>query len=638
MIKDLSQIRKRKAKKREQGRLILKKSLLGLFGLFLVLGLISFKFVYVPAKDVFSSVRKVQAHQKPLKDAFLLQDLVKAKEELNAIEQDLVEVEKKAQRLSWLRFVPIARGYYLDGQRVIKSSFYALSAGREVMDAIEPVVGNLGLKTEENREVVELSMEDRIASTVRVLPNLADDLEGVEPELESIQEELSGLNTARYPGFLYIEGQSVRELVKQAKNYSEEFYLAFPKVQETLRVLPAVFGLSTPRRYAVIFQNDKEIRPTGGFWTAYALVTMSQGKMTDLRSGDMYFVDYRIDNKTPAPAVYQRFLKVDHWFIRDSNLSPDFKIASQKFFDFWAQAQVGVSEQAQFVNQMLGPLPSVDGVIALDTELVVEFLDVLGEVTVNGKTYDSSNVVLELEKEANIVRKEQEGRKALIGELMNAMFDKAFEAPENEWDDLVITIVSQANKKHLLLYFKDVNSQQWAEDMNWAGRIRDYDGDYLQLNEANFGGAKANLYVTRKVTQEIQKKNGKWFKTVTVDFENPEPYDGWLNGPYRSYVRLLVPEGAELVSIEGGKEAVPQESFFDEEIGKHVFATFNVTDPLDTSQLIFQYYLPESLLEKENYRVLIQKQPGKNSPEYKMVVGGKTRELLLTGDRELEFK
>lgn len=637
MIKDLSQVRKRKVRRREQGRLVLKKSLLGLFGVLLVLGLIFFQFVFVPAKEVLSSVRKVQAHQKPLKDAFLLQDLVRAREELDSVEQDLVEVDEKARRLSWLRFVPIARGYYLDGQRVIKSSYHALSAGRELMDAIEPVAGSLGLKTARDQEVVEMSMEDRMSSTIRVLPTLADNLEELRPELVAIQEEMSGISVSRYPRFLHIEGQSVRELVESAKLYSEEFDSTLPRVQKTMRILPAVFGFHTPKRYAVLFQNDKELRPTGGFWTAYALVSMNEGKMTNLRSGDMYFVDYRIDNKEPAPAVYQRFLKVDHWFIRDSNLSPDFKVASQKFLNFWSQAQAGVSEQARNINQIEGPLPNVDGVIALDTELVAGLLGVLGDVTVDGETYTSDNVVLELEKEANIEKKEREGRKALIGQLMDAMFDKAFNAPKNAWDDVVVSIIKQANQKHLLMYFKDSDSQEWVETMNWAGRIRDYDGDYLQVNEANLGGAKANLYVTREVTQKVEKKDGRWYKTVTIDFENPEPADGWLNAPYQSYIRLLVPEGSELVSIEGGKEAVPQESFFDEETGKQVLAAFNVTDPLGSSQLIFKYYLPGGFLEKENYRILIQKQPGKDSPDYKITVGGKTEKFSLVEDKELEF-
>lgn len=639
MIKDLSRTRKKRARRRMQGRLVLKKPILGVIGFVLFLGLFLFLFLFafLPARDLLSSIRQVQAHQKTIKDSILLNNLGDTKEELDAVEKDLVEVEGNLQRLSWFRFVPVARGYFKDGERVLSASFRAVAVGKKTIEAVAPVANRLGFKTSEDQEIVHLSMDEKIANAIEVMPTLADNLENIESDLLVIQEEVAGINANRYPRFIFVEGHSVQDLIKTTQTHTNQLDELYPKIQGTLRILPSVFGSPTPKRYAVIFQNDKELRPTGGFWTAYALVTMNQGKMTDLDSGDMYFVDYRIADKTPAPAVYKRFLKVDHWFIRDANLSPDYKVASQKFLDFWNQAQRGSSAEAIRLNREVGVLPDVDGVIAVDTEMVAGFLGVLGEITVNGNVYDHDNVILELEKEATVVRREQPGRKALIGQLMDAMFDKVFLMPENEWDDMIVSIIQQADRKHLLVYFEDERLQEWAENINWAGHVKDYEGDYLQVNEANFGGAKANLFVTRKVTQEVEKEDGRWLKTVTIDFENPEPADGWLNAPYRSYIRLLVPQGAELISVEGGKEEVPQESFVDEELGKQVFAAFNITEPEGSSRLVFEYYLPQGMLSQDNYRILIQKQPGKEAPEYELTVGKKTESFLLSTDKELEF-
>ena len=40
------------------------------------------------------------------------------------------------------------------------------------------------------------------------------------------------------------------------------------------------------------------------------------------------------------------------------------------------------------------------------------------------------------------------------------------------------------------------------EALNAPGRILPFNGDYLHINEANFGGAKSNMFVTEAVTQD----------------------------------------------------------------------------------------------------------------------------------------
>ncbi len=638
MLKDLSQVRKRNSKSQAKKKLI--RGILIAFAVLIgVVFIIGYPLIYRPVRRTMAAVKELQAHEKPLKDAILLQDLVKAEEELDAIEEDLQVVRARSRRLAWLKIVPLARGYYLDSQRVLNSADHGISAAKKTLEAVSPVAGTLGLKTSEDQVLEEMSMEERISATVQVMPALADNLEILEPDLKAIENEVGAINPSRYPSFLYLEGQNVRELLVTAQEYTDHLSDNLPKVQETLRILPDVFGFPTAKRYVVIFQNDKELRPTGGFWTAYAIATMAQGKMTELNSGDMYFVDYRIseENKTPAPAVYRQILKVENWYIRDSNLSPDFAVAVDQFTKFWEQAQAGRSEQALILNQTQGVLPDFDGVIAVDTELVKAFVEVLGEVDVDGREFNEDNVILELEKEATVVKKEQEGRKSLIGDLMDALFDKAFTAPKNKWDDIIAVILQGANKKHILLNFENTEEQQWAENMNWAGRIKSYDGDYFQLNEANFGGAKANIFVTRTVNQEVKKEGGNWVKTVTVDFVNPEPADGWLNAPYRSYIRVLAPQGSKLISVEGGQAEVPQESYFDDIIEKQVFAAFNITEPEGTSQLVFKYQLPDTIEQDGVYKLLVQKQPGKNGPEYTVNIQGKSKQFRLTADKEVAF-
>ena len=653
MIKFLK-VNKRVNRKPKKWLKVLSAGVLCLLVVLGALGLVGYFFVFKPALAVVPSIQKLPAHVKPLKDAILLQDLVAAKVELVIVDQDLTAVEESLTSLSWLDSVPLAGSYFEDSQRVLRVARHTVAAGQKIIEAVTPAAEALGFKTE-TTEAVQMGMEERIAGAIKVMPEVAEGLDSLDPELAAIKNEIAAINPARYPQFLSFQGRNVRELLIQVQSYANQLDELLPQVKRSFEVLPGVLGYPGQKTYVIIFQNDKEIRPTGGFWTAYALAKVSQGKVTDLTSEDMYFVDYRIPlaSKAAAPAVYQRFLKIDHWFIRDANLSPDYKVAVSKFLGFWRQAQ----------------MTPVDGVLALDTFLVRDLLELVGPVEVSGynQKFTHENVVLELEKQA-MKNKEQPGRKALVGQLMDKMMEKVLETPKNKYDDLIALILKLASEKHLVMYFDDKAVQSWAEDFNWAGRIREFEGDYLQVNEANFAGAKANLYVTREVRQSIrysdschsegearrisersfadaqddekrsQDDERCWIKEVTIDFENPQAYDGWLNGPYRCYVRLLVPEGSELISVEGGEESVPQESFFDEALGKQVFAAFNITKTKDKSQLSFKYKLPDSVIVDGKYRLLVQKQPGHDAPSYEVTVNGETEKFELGKDREIEIE
>ena len=51
-----------------------------------------------------------------------------------------------------------------------------------------------------------------------------------------------------------------------------------------------------------------------------------------------------------------------------------------------------------------------------------------------------------------------------------------------------------------------------------------FTGDYFNINEANFGGAKSNMFVSETVTQDyVLQSDGSIVKTVTVNYKNPYP-------------------------------------------------------------------------------------------------------------------
>ena len=179
--------------------------------------------------------------------------------------------------------------------------------------------------------------------------------------------------------------------------------------------------------------------------------------------------------------------------------------------------------------------------------------------------------------------------------------------------------------------------------MNAAGRIKPFNGDYLHINEANFGGAKSNLYVTEAVSQNIQiDKNGVITKTVTINYKNPYPPSDCslargglcLNAVLRDWIRVYVPKGSQLIDSQGSEVKVTSY----EDLGKTVFDGFLTVRPLGTATYTLTYRLPFKV-KGSTLPLLIQKQPGTDGNKYTISLNGKTvDEFNLTTDKEINLK
>ncbi|TMI77467.1 MAG: DUF4012 domain-containing protein, partial [Bacteroidetes bacterium] len=264
-------------------------------------------------------------------------------------------------------------------------------------------------------------------------------------------------------------------------------------------------------------------------------------------SDDIYPLDNSIRNKPKAPRPIALYLpKVPEFNLRDSNLSPDFVESMKTFYDMY-QKSAGYKK--------------VDGIISIDTSPLLHTIDILGgEIEVNGVRFttktdprcDCPQVIYQLEiaadKPAGFVK---ENRKGLIGDLMIAIMNKAFSSsPKLYWGPLFQAMITDTTEKHILFSLFNQDAQSGIEALNAAGRIVAFDGDYLHINEANFGGAKSNLFIKETVSQNYDiKSDGSIEKTIVVNYKNPNPPSDCnlehgnlcLNAVLRDWVRVYVP-------------------------------------------------------------------------------------------------
>lgn len=561
-------------------------------------------------------------------------NLVKATDSLNLAETELKAVSRRYNLVGWLKIVPGLGIYVADGRHGLNASLAGVAAGKTVLDSIVPYADVLGFSGQETELNID-SAEEKIIFILETLDKISPQLENVSTQLTQAQTEFDKINPRHYPKSVF--GKPVRQKIIEFQKSLKSSEDVLKNIKPLLSLLPKLLGQNEAKTYLLVFQNDAEIRGSGGFLTAYAILETFRGKITPVLSQDIYELDNKFGNRLPAPEPIKKYLPlVYNWHLRDMNLSPDFTVSMDTFLPHY-------KEVAQYKD--------FDGVIAMDTQIVVDLLKVLGPVGVaDWGTYDAS-VIPECNCPQVVYKMEdyatrptfyvKANRKGMIGPLMHSILLNVMNSPKKLWPQFMEIGLNNIKAKHLMFYFPDDPAMQEVADAFAAsGRIREYESDYFHLNDTNFAGAKSNLYVKQDIEQEVEVAgDGTITKTVTITYTNPEPADDCnlesgglcLNGLLRDWVRVYVPEGSQLVEVLGSDIA----GVTNKDLGKTVLEGFIELRPQSRTKIIFKYTLP--FKQAGAYRLLLQKQPGAKNHHYTISVGNKTEEFDLDADRELTF-
>lgn len=597
--------------------------------LFIVFGII------LPVQAAYKQAKITMADAKIAETDIKQQNIAAAGTDLQKTQADLLLTQNKINAMWYMRFVPIVSWYYTDAYHLVNAGNYGINAAKIAIAAVEPYADLLGLK---GHKFTGGSAQDRISTAVLTLGKITPRIDDIEKQLALTRTEIDAVDPNHYPNFL--AGKNIRDQLTQVKLLTDASTTFIQQAKPLVKDLPAVLGEPDEQKYLILFQNDKERRPTGGFLTAYAIFRISKGVMHVDSSNDIYTLDGTISNKPTAPRPILQYLpKVSQLNLRDSNLSPDFVKSMDSFNQLYQNA---------------GGYQKVNGIIAIDTHALVSAMTILGDMQAGGETFTTKidprcncpQVIYALESTAdrpvNYVRAD---RKSIIGELMYAIMQKAFaSSPKLYWGPLFQTMINETSQKHLLFDLYNPDAQTGIESLNAAGRItQNVDGDYLHINEANFGGQKSNMYITETMNQKYDVSNdGNITKTVTMHYKNPyRPSDCnlehgnlCLNAPLRNWIRVYVPKGSKLVDSHGSE--VKMTSY--DELGKTVFEGFFIVRPLSTATFTVSYQLPFKLASSSPLPLLIQKQPGVDSIDMTISVGDRQLEQFgLVSDKTLKL-
>lgn len=349
-------------------------------------------------------------------------------------------------------------------------------------------------------------------------------------------------------------------------------------------------------KYIVLFQNNAELRPAGGFIGSFAVVEFSNYKIKNINfNSNIYKLDkaFTYENNIPPPEPMRTI--TDQWALRDANFAVSFPESAEKVKWFYEK------ESGE----------KIDGVIAVNASVITDLLKITGPIempeyktSINADNF-YSELALKIEKTyfTDTENKQENEPKTILKDLMPQLIAKAYQQDKLA---LLALVYSNLTEKEIQFYSADSNTENAILEANWGGKINSSDSDYLAINNANIGGMKSSLFVKENVDYKVKQENNILISNLTITRSHAGNYI-WPDGLNNNWTRVLVPDGSKLQKAELNGRDITKEIVVDSEAGKTTFGFWINTAPYTSNVIKLNYTLP---IATNKYHLLLQKQSG----------------------------
>ncbi|KKR05527.1 MAG: hypothetical protein UT34_C0002G0034 [candidate division WS6 bacterium GW2011_GWF2_39_15] len=463
-------------------------------------------------------------------------ELTKAEKSLEKSEEYIDKVSGAFGRTKWMFAVTGAQDTYDNVSQLIFASQYAVSGAKDVASAVEPLAMYL------TNFKPALNFQNTLPSSSR---EYRDYLVSLKQNRSLLQKGVYDLNIASdlidtvktntFP-------VSLQNYIAQLKSYNDQLGEQIIPLEKVVTFLPDILGIEQRVRYLILLQNPAELRSTGGWPSSYALVAFEGGQIRELKVDDIYNIDGELINadiKMSTPLSMKRALGVDLQTFSLSNWDPDLK---------------GVSDLDEKLLNEIDPGVKIDGVITIDTEVLKSLLGVWGEVIIPGETQPIT--ADNLDDKISALHKEFKPGESLkapfLANLANTSLQKLLTAEVPEYSKISTVVMDSLEQKHLNIYLKNRDAFEYLSENGWSGTLlNDYKSAPFSI-EWNWGANKVNNKIERSRSINIDI-----FDTESVDYtyqlaiRNTATSKIYPQGDYSNYLRVYMPENAQIKSVKG---------------------------------------------------------------------------------------
>jgi hypothetical protein len=478
------------------------------------------------------------------------------------------------------------------------------------------------------QEVVEAELE--ILGALQIMKNIYE-----KKSLDPKNDFYRALATLKNTLITVQKMEAENRLPKIVMDKLQQYNGVLRMVEGTIDTWPAVLGFEGKRTYLILFQNNMELRPGGGFIGSYGILPIQNGQMEKLQINDVYDADGQLKQKIDPPYGLRRYLGASNWYLRDSNYDLDYSR--------------NAVQAAQFLKLETGQ--SVDGVIAVDTTFLRNLIAVLGQVKVLDYeeivTPDNFYILTQTHAEKDFFPGSTQ-KKDFLRSLSNALMVEFFETKEFSYEKLLQEVEKSVRQKHLMMAFADEGIQNVFAVNGLSSSLKDGRSkekntflDFFSVVDANVGTNKANFYIKRSMVQQVAVDgSGGMQATAEVTYVNSSTKDSPFGGDYKNYARFMLPANAVLqgVAFDNTQQtvvpAVVDANLYKdpafvppsgleveqtEAMGKKVVGFFFIVPAGQSRNVKVTYTVPEAIDLQEsafNYNMRLFKQPGAGEDPY----------------------
>lgn len=485
----------------------------------------------------------------------------------------------------------------------------------------------------------KIASPDESISFVQKLVGAEEDMKSAAAHLSAASANLEKVDTKYIP-------EDMQGKIGLAKDVLPGISGNFEKFAEDYPLLLRMLGSDQTQKYLLLFENNSEMRATGGFIGTYGILDIKDGEIKSLTIDGIFNPDGQLREKIVPPMPIQKISAA--WSMHDANWFADYPTSARKI--------------ALLYEKTGGP--TVDGVIAITPETVKKLLAVTGpiEMPEYGATITADNFIAETQNQVENLYDQEENRpKKILSDLAPILLDKVSGLIRHGGAEDLLTIIrigeESLSEKHILIYHRDEAIETMLKKRGWGGEIiQSEKGDYLSVINSNINGYKTDAVIKESIKLETAiGEDGTVTNTVTINRKHlggDADYD-WYNRVNADYMRVYVPRGSVLLEASGNTveeysapidysafktdpdiKAIEDTIRIDpesgtqifEEAGKTVFGNWVYVSPKEEATVVYRYQLPfkidfEAWSENADaYSALVQKQPGSVGSDFEAFI------------------
>ncbi len=455
------------------------------------------------------------------------------------------------------------------------------TAARVVSDLAEDGIGPLAESATELDRL--LPREGRI--DVEAVRDLQAPIDTAAAALAAARADLAAEDSSGFVDRFRVKYRELASLVGDAAQ-------AMDSAQVTVGLLPELLGQDGPRNYLLVFQNNAEIRATGGLPGAMSVLEVDDGAIALGRQDSAAAFGERATPVLPLTddevEVYSEKLGT---FMLDANFTPDWPRAAELIRARWEEVHP----------------ERLDGVLTLDTIAVSYLLGATGPVDVGPYTLTAENTVDTLLNQAYVDIPAPADQDAFFRLVAKTVFDRISGGQVGAPRELLRALVRAGDEGRVAVHLTDEAEQEQIAARRVASATRDADGVAQGIDVTLLDGtaSKMSYYLDYRTRAAVTSCTGDIARVrvsttlVSDPPANPENLPGYITGGANVstepgeqlvQVRILTPSEGRIRGFTiRGKKFGPRRLFLDD---RQVSTAFLLLEPDQPADVVWTVDVP----------------------------------------------